>query len=245
MRHVLARLVVAIAVVIPAVATADPVATLTVDGVTYDIPISRLDEKRFQFGEPSDDGRKGWNIEVPDVFSVFLTGVLDPDPSIAYALTVTDFGASTTFSFQFGTPIVPTGSPNVVAASLSGTLTDTTGNGVALTPVGSTVQTAAVNTSTNLGVDLGTAASHSGTTQPPLSYAYGPFGAGPIAGPGPGPWTSLFVHTVFTLSGDGDLASLAGSASINELSQPVPEPGLMALMAVGLGVMLGHRRRVH
>jgi hypothetical protein len=189
-----------------------------------------------------------------DGFRVVLSGVLDPDPSIAWGIAVTDFGAPTTFSFTFTTPIVPTGNPSIVTGSVSGGLTDATGNGVSITPAvalgdpdGDTIAELQVNevgvggppVFTNMGVDVGSAVSF-GPGVPGANYTYGSFAAGPIAGP-PGVWTSLQSNISFTLSGGGDIASLTGFASI------VPEPSSVALAVMGAlalgGVALRRRKR--
>ncbi|RIK84225.1 MAG: hypothetical protein DCC68_02255 [Planctomycetota bacterium] len=188
-----------------------------------------------------------------DGFRAIVSGVLDPDPSIAWGIAVTDFGAPSTFSFTFTTPIVPTGNPSVVAGSVSGGLTDVTGNGVSITPDaalgdpdGDTVAELQVNevgvggppVFTNMGVDVGGAVAF-GPGIPGANYTYGPFTSGPIAGP-PGVWTSLQSRVSFTLSGGGDIASLTGFASI------VPEPSSIVIVAMGalaLGGIAWRRRK--
>lgn len=211
----------------------------------WELPIQAIagsDRRTFQWIYQDDvDG---------DGFRAIVSGVLDPDPSIAWGIAVTDFGAPTTFTFTFTTPIVPTGNPSVVAGSVSGGLTDATGNGVSITPDvalgdpdGDTVSELQVNevgvggppVFTNMGVDVGGAVAF-GPGVPGANYIYGPFTSGPIAGP-PGVWTSLQSRVSFTLSGGGDIASLTGFASI------VPEPGSMVIVAMGALALAGIARR--
>jgi hypothetical protein len=157
----------------------------------------------------------------------FFTG--DPDPSLSYGITVVDFGAPSSFGFLFGTPIVLSAGPNVVASSLSGILTDGGLDGVSATGL-SQVSDVGMPI-TNMGVDL------SG----PCSGAGCAFAAGPIPGP-PGPWTFLTVTTFFGLSGEGDQAQFTGSASIDPAAR-VPEPTTALLLCAGLGFAAWRRRR--
>lgn len=212
----------------------------------WELPIVLIegtDRRSFEWAYESDvDG---------DGFRAVVSGVLDPDPSISYGIAVTDFGAPTTFSFIFTTPILPTS--GVVTGSVSAGLTDTTGDGVSITPAaalgdpdGDTIAELQVNevgvggpaVFTNMGVDVGSAMSF-GPGIPGANHVYGPFAEGPIAGPA-GVWTSLQSRVSFTLSGGGDIASVTGFASI------VPEPSTMALVAIGAMSILGRlalRRR--
>lgn len=180
-------------------------------------------------------------------------GRLDPDPSIAYGVSVIDFGAPSNFNFTFSTPIVPTSAPTSVNASIAAGLTDSAGsaNGVSITPTLADmdgdgiaeIQIAEVNGPTNLGVDVGPAASYP-LLPPPVpgaNYVYQD-SAGPQAGPGPGPYTTLSINLAFQLSGGGDIAALTGFAEINT----VPEPSTMTLgglVAVGVLAALVNRRR--
>jgi hypothetical protein len=204
--------------------------------------VQSRDKKSWGLGEyDPESGEYMWSTQT-DEYSVMVSGIMDPDPSIAYGLAVVDFGAPSTFGFVFFTPIVATGAPNVVTASLVGGLTDFTGDGVSIAPAlgQPTLQVAEVFApATNMGVDVGPAFA-AGAGAAGSFYAYGPYAAGPIAGPGPGPWTGLSTSTSFTLSGGGDVAALTGFASI----ELIPEPSTIALIALaGLGIAGMLRRR--
>ncbi len=180
-------------------------------------------------------------------YSVQVSALLDPDPSIAYAIGVTDLGAPSGFSFIFGTPIVAVGSPNAVSGSIVGGLTDFTGDGVSLTPLFSKVQASEVGFPlTSTGVDVGDAVT-AGAGSPGALYTYGAFSSGSISGPGPGPWTWLQMSSSFMLSGGSDSAALTGFTSIDPgpPRPPVPEPTSLALVAGGLLSMaiMGAKRR--
>jgi hypothetical protein len=216
-----------------------PAISLWVDGKSYEGPrIQEIigEDGKLRYGVDS------FVLETPD-FVITLSSVMDPDPSIAYGIAVTDFGAPSTFAFLFSTPIVPTGFPNQVNASLVGGLTDFTGDGVSLTPTGAFAQTSSLGLPlTSMGVDVG-AAFAAGPGNPGAFYAYGPYAAGPIAGPGPGPWTVLQTLTDFKLSGNGDIAALTGFAQI--VTAPVPEAGtggtVLLLGTLAAGYWRRHR----
>lgn len=212
-----------------------PFITINVDGVSYDGPKIEIGQNRA--GKPV-YRFEDYKLETPE-FQLELSGVLDPDPSILYALAVVDIGAPSVFGFLFGTPIVPTGFPNAVDSSLTGGLIDFGGDGISLTPTAATLQTSAVGMpSTGMGVDLG-AAFAAPPSSPGAPYAYGPYTAGPIPGPGPGPWTFLTVNVGFGLSGGGDSASLTGFAQILEGGIIVPETGANGSVALLAGLVGG------
>ena len=175
---------------------------------------------------------------------VRLEGILDPDPSVEFALAVTDFGAPSIFGFTFILPLAPVfPNPSVVFDSLAGAVTNgATAGGVTVTalapPAGIPVDADGIPelqvytlsddgglTWKNVGLDAGP------TTVVPLgsfaSGTYGAFNQGPIATIPGGPWTHMRVDLSFSLTGDGDAFVLSGAKVL------VPEPGtvLLALFA--------------
>jgi hypothetical protein len=160
---------------------------------------------------------------------VSFTG--DPDPSIQFTTMITDIGAPNTFSVMVTLPILLPAGVNEVASSLSGTLTDATGDGVSAT--GLSLISSVLPPETNLGVDL------SGSCL--VAGVCGPFSAGPIPGP-PGPWVNLRTTFEVTMSGGGDQSEFNALASIN-LVDRVPEPATPLLLTVGLALAAWRRRR--
>lgn len=215
------------------------------DGVAYELPVE------YDPGSDSSELAVSTYTVGPDGDQITINAALDPDPSIAYGVSVIDFGAPSNFAFLFSTPIVPTSAPTSVNASIAGGLTDsaTSANGVTISPTLADmdgdgiaeIQIAFVDGSTNMGVDVGPAASF--PLLPPMvpgaNYTY-QHSAGPLAGPGPGPYTTLSVNLAFSLSGGGDIAALTGFAEI----VTVPEPSSLALLAsAAAGLVLAVRRR--
>ena len=224
----------------PAFGVAVAVGGMSIDGQEWSIPIGYNSELGL-YGIGSWDSETenftGFDYTGEDGTHVGISGVLDPDPSIAYGITVTDFGAPSVFGFFFTTPIILGASPTVVNSSISGGLTDFTGNGVTITPTAAFLQLADVSLPvTNMGVDIGPAVT-GGPGLPGALYGYGPFATGLLPGPA-GPWGTLSVTVGFSLSGGADIASLTGFAQI------VPEPSSVCMLAMGaLGLLYFARRR--
>ena len=203
----------------------------------------------FVVGYVDDLGNEieGYTINRDGQWQCTISGVLDPDPAIDQAISVTDFGAPSSFSFFFTMPITPIGATNTVNASLVGGLTDATDNGVAIGPTLADMDgdgspellvSEVLAPLTNMGVDVGLASSHvGGGSGIPVVHPYGSFSAGPIAGPGPGPWVTLNATLAFSLSGGGDTAALTLHSEI------VPEPSTVALAGIGAVLLLGYAAR--
>ena len=178
------------------------------------------------------------------------------DPFINYTMSVKNNSAGDkTFQKIVTAPIVPTLSgANVVRASVSGGLTDATGNGVTITTKpnrdqdtnnGDELQLFLLSTTnnfnagnyTNAGVDVGGTVTHVGSSN---SFAYGSYNDGPIAGP-VGSWNYMQTRTRFNLTGDGDTAVIVGYAEISA----VPEAKTYGMMLAGLGLIGFVVRRRH
>lgn len=219
--------------------TALPAVQVTVDGVPYVVPVRPVDSGKG--GVYTFNGATVGSVEQGFIIQFQEQGnILNADPFITYGLAVTDFGAPSIFGFVFGTPIVPTGPGTVVSSSVAGSLTDGGSDNVTITPVNPTLQGSSVGfPTTAMGVGIG--GTESGIAGG--SDVYGPYSAGPIAGPAGGPWTFLTVDVTFGLSGGGDVATLSGRASVDTADR-VPEnlPGWAAMFGLGLVLLVGHRQ---
>lgn len=172
------------------------------------------------------------------------------DPFMTYGYTVTnDTNTTLTYTATFVSPILPTVTqPNTVRARMSGGLTDGTGDGVtlglgpgdldtrffSLSSVPNALQT---DPFVNAGVNVGLAETEiSGSGGD--SFLYGVHRSPTIAGP-LGTWNTMGLQTRFTLTGNGDVASVTGFAEI----LPIPEPSEIAFMIAGLGLVGSIARR--
>lgn len=217
-------------------AVALPTASFRVGNSEAEVPLV-FDGKVYFIGNLDQASGEHYFNYSDGELSARISGVIDPDPSVSYAIAVTDFGAPSAFSFTFSDPFTSSISgANVVNSSVSAALTDATGDGISLTPTAGFLQTSVLTApSTSMGVDVGGAFSAPATTGP-KTYTHGPFTAGPLPGP-IGTWTGMSVTTAFTLSGGGDSAAITGFAQI------VPEPTAFAFGAMATAACLLSLRR--
>jgi len=152
------------------------------------------------------------------------------------------------FALGISNPFDPIALATTVYASYSGSGTDVTGNGFAITPNtpdqdGDGVPEIAVNLLngiTNMGVDVGWGFLD-GPGVPGHSNNLGTYSSGPQPGPLGGPWNQLDTVLGFDLSGLQDIATINGYTSVT----PVPEPASLMLLGTGLigAVFVARKRR--
>jgi hypothetical protein len=237
-----------------AAATITPSVGIVVDGVLVGTIDAVNDTEsggwiidQYEWGKPDSDPN---TPEAPA--HITINAVLDPDPSIIYAMSVIDFGAASTFGFIFIQPIVATAAPGVASHTES---SSTTGGGGSTAPVtalappggipvdGDAVTEQFVYTlsqdggATYLNVGLDIRPSFPGAAPSDTQAA---INLGPVAGPaGAGSYNVMRVDVNFSMAGGNDAYTFNGEATID-----VPEPSVAALLALSLGALaVGARRR--
>jgi hypothetical protein len=166
-----------------------------------------------------------------------LTGPLVANAGfVSYTVSVTDEGDPSTFGFSFATPITPIA--GLASFSFTGdfTLTDGRTDGVSVANSGLRPEYWRISTGNPLASvgDVGGVATLVGTG--PHSFtASGTFDCASI-----GQCNFLQLEVYFTASGGGDRVLSTGRLDLDPLL--VPEPGSLALVALGLAG-LGRRRK--
>lgn len=255
MKRVLGILVLSLALMAPAVATATSVCNPIVTGVASTAPAPASFLQVVVNGQCFDlsDSIRPINDNLEMVAGVLVTpqavivvnGLIDSDPVINFGATTTNLVAGpVTYSFLFSTPIVP-GLYN--QATSTGGVTVTNGLGGTSTVDNSGIHPTFISghgtvgaVPTNLGVDIG--------TNPCTSGPGTPFTVTEVCNQGNSiktfPLTFYDNLEVLLTYTQTDLASVASWSGAVTLNTVVPEPASISLLAIGaVLVALGYRAR--
>lgn len=179
---------------------------------------------------------KGTNAR--DISSISFAGSIDKDPYINWAVSAVTASNSVTFTYVFGTPVVP-GIYYGARAGFSGSMGDLRGDGVSATnienkseiPMGTGIPALTLSGNCVAGPSV-PASNH----PCPAVGQYGPI----FANLPDGNYPSMSSSLKFTLT-PNDSASFQGQLILLE----TPEPGTIGLMAFGLlSVAFGRYRMV-
>jgi hypothetical protein len=231
-----------------------PTLLISIDGEspTEPIPVHEVDGV-FRIGLPPTDPEEEPSFTWGNgEGSINMSGELDPDPSIIFGASATDFGAPSNFSFTYILPLSPqVSNPSRVFDSFSGSVTNSLVDGSAsVTPRphpvpvdGDGIDEVQVFTLSddngvtwqNVGLDLGPFANF------PVgqggSGIYGPYAEGFIPTIAGGKWTHMRADIQFRLSGGADTFTFNGIKTL------IPEPSSLVLLLVSLGALSFRRGR--
>ena len=168
----------------------------------------------------------GWDVTALNLFA-------DPDPTVSNTISVTNNTASTqTFVITVTLPIAPAfGPPSFIKGSVSGSVTDTSGDGngaTFATAGGNPVYTALIDGSsvaTLLDAPLSIVTAGFGSANVPVDD----FGIPNAVSVPVATLTDIAITLRFSLTA-GDSASLTSVFNV----EPIPETGTAILLAVGL-----------
>lgn len=208
-----------------------PGASIMIDGNSAPIPSGFVPGSASQvyFGSPT--GPLGGSDITGDTFSVSGGGSIDP--SINFALGVTDVGAPSTFTFAFTIPLSPSLSgPIFVLSTLGVTLTGSGTTAATITPVFSNLMLNNIG-SCAAGVDIGT-----GFSTPASSSLTESFTAASTFTPSAGCDSSLTAYVSFSGSGGNTGYGLTGLFQVE-----IPEPMTMSLLGAPAVALACIRRR--
>ena len=218
------------ALTIPTLALALPTAWFQVGDDVYNL------DSEWSYDGGLDLWALNFEYETAD-FKVSGSATGKEDPYFLYTFSVTNYGAGALdFYYGFDIPIILANPDNIVYSSFSGSWTDARRDGLTVTPNqpgdadadGVEISHTVLDGVTNAGVDVGSGFSWPGGL-PNSGTLPGPYAQGPLLGP-VGIWTSLGLRLGFNLTGNQDAVTLNGYSSID----PVPEPGALLLLGVGL-----------
>jgi hypothetical protein len=216
-----------------------PTAFVEINGVRETVPVDIVNGKIFETNE----GQPFTFVHDSATVTVSATG--NPDPFLAYAVSVTtpDTGGTTSFLFDFG-PFANAPCPpgSIISHTMSGSITSGNGDGVTITPdLNTFVATYTGDADIPAGsIDIGGAQTSGGTGTFPYPPA-GIFSASQVTGPGG--VSTLGIEVSFTLTNTGDAAAISGQVNYSAIPEPGTVSLLMGISISSLGLLARRRRQ--